>query len=141
MAMIVGAAPAPPWARRPLVPLMLATDIGFLVYWAVTAFHLLPGAWLFKDYEDPRMQAWNWSFLALDLVVSGTGIGAAVMLARRHPGAAAVAVMSLTATAASGLMALSFWTIRRDFDPAWWAPNLFLAVYPLFFARRFLGSK
>ena len=120
---------------------MLATDLGFLVYWTLTASHLLPAAWLFKDHDDPRMQAWNWSFLALDLVVSGTGVGASVMLARRHSGAAALAVMSLTATAASGLMAISFWAIRHDFDAAWWAPNLFLAVYPLFFLRRFLESK
>ncbi|MBW2224881.1 MAG: DUF5360 family protein, partial [Deltaproteobacteria bacterium] len=36
-------------------------------------------------------------------------------------------------TSCSGLMAVSFWTLRADFDPAWWLPNLFLLLYPLWF--------
>ncbi len=30
-------------------------------------------------------------------------------------------------------MALAFWTLRRDFDVAWWAPNVVLLAYPLAF--------
>jgi hypothetical protein len=120
------------------VPLLVATDVGFLVYWGLTALHALPEAWLFKDYDNPLIQAWNWSFFSLDLVVSITGLSAFFLLRRGRPGAAALAVSSLTATVASGLMAISFWAIRRDFDASWWAPNLFLTLYPLPFLRRFL---
>lgn len=41
--------------------------------------------------------------------------------------------MSLVLTSCSGLQAVSFWYVRRDFDWTWWAPNLFLLLYPLFF--------
>ncbi len=45
-------------------------------------------------------------------------------------------------TFCSGLMAVAFWTLRGDFDPAWWAPNLFfLLIYPLFFLPRFLKAE
>jgi len=27
-------------------------------------------------------------------------------------------------------MAVSFWTLHVDFDPAWWRPSLFLLLYP-----------
>lgn len=127
------------WAARPLFAFMLATDVGFLGYWAVTALHMLPVAWLFKDYHDPVLQDWNWSFLPLDLFVSLSGLGAVTLSRRADPRAASLALMSLTMTSVSGLMALAFWVLRRDFDPAWWGPNLFLLLYPLFFARRFFA--
>lgn len=120
---------------------MLATDVGFLVYWLVTALHLLPAAWLFKDYDNPILQAWNWSFLALDLVVSFTGLRAYASLRRGARSSEIWATISLAATSASGLMAISFWLIRRDFDIAWWAPNVFLAVYPLPFLRKILRRE
>jgi hypothetical protein len=48
--------------------------------------------------------------------------------------------LSLALTSCSGLMAISFWAIRGDFDLSWWLPNLFLLVYPLFFLPGFLRS-
>jgi len=36
-------------------------------------------------------------------------------------------------TLSSGLQAIAFWTIRHDFDWLWWAPNLYLLLYPFFF--------
>jgi hypothetical protein len=39
---------------------------------------------------------------------------------------------------ASGLMAISFWAFTRDFSPQWWAPNLFLLIYPLFYIWKML---
>jgi hypothetical protein len=130
----------PAWAAAPLLAFMLATDLGFLGYWLLTALHALPPAWLFKDYDNPILQAWNWSFLSLDLVVSVTGILAVTRLRAGRPGASMLALVSLTATSASGLMALSFWIVRRDFDLGWWAPNLFLLVYPIAFLRRFVNG-
>lgn len=39
-------------------------------------------------------------------------------------------VISLALTSAAGVMALNFYVIRGDFDPAWWLPNLWLALFP-----------
>jgi|TARA_Y100000994_G_scaffold221481_1_gene201180 hypothetical protein len=45
----------------------LVVDIGFITYWGITSSGAIPDALLFKDYADPIMVAWNWSFLPLDL--------------------------------------------------------------------------
>jgi hypothetical protein len=57
------------------------TDIVFLAYWLVSALHLagvlpIPADWLYADADDPRVVAWNWSFLPLDLAFSLTGLTA-----------------------------------------------------------------
>ena len=130
---------APTLLSPRLRALMLATDLGFLLYWAITLAHAIPAEWLFKDYQNPILQSWNWSFLPLDGLVSASGL-AAVLLARRgHPTARPAALISLTLTSCSGLMAVAFWALRRDFDPAWWAPNLFLLLYPLAFLPGLVG--
>lgn len=121
---------------RRLATLMIATDVGFIAYWLIVTLHLLPADYLYNDYADPMMVDWNWSFLAIDLLVAGTGFSALLAARRGRPESTGLALISLTLTAASGLMALSFWTLRRDFDPAWWLPNAFLLVYPLPFLRR-----
>ena len=120
--------------------LMVATDLGFLAYWAITALHLLPPAWLFADYEDPILQSWNWSFLPLDLLVSASGLLALGLARRGDARAGPMTVVSLTLTSCSGLMAVAFWTLRADFDLAWWLPNLFLLLYPLPFLGRLLAA-
>jgi len=120
---------------RALRLFMLLKDVGFLAYWSITLLHLVPPSYLFKDYADPLVVAWNWSFLPLDLAVSATGLGSLWLQRsgdRRWP---AWTLVSLTLTSASGLMALSFWALRRDFDPTWWLPNGALLLYPLFFVR------
>jgi len=38
-------------------------------------------------------------------------------------------------TAASGLMAISYWTVAGEFDGSWFAANLALIAWPLFFLR------
>ncbi len=110
----------------------LVTDFGFIVYWLLTALHWLPEAWLFKDYHDPILMAWNWSFLPLDLLISATGLYS-LYTRQTHRIWQPWALISLVLTSCSGLMAIAFWGIRRDFDPSWWVPNLYLLVYPLFF--------
>lgn len=114
-----------------LATLMVATDLGFLVYWLITALGLVPAEYLYNDYTDPMMVDWNWSFLAIDLLVSATGVSALLAARRGSPASVGLALISLTLTAASGLMALSFWTLRADFDPSWWSANAFLLLYPL----------
>jgi Family of unknown function (DUF5360) len=115
--------------------LLLMTDIGFLLYWGVTAlmtcgFIALPADWLFKDYRDPNIIAWNWSFMPLDLLASVTGLRAVSRAARGKVWRNA-AMISLTLTFCAGFMAISFWSVQRSFDAAWWGPNLFLTLWPL----------
>ena len=126
----------PRWLRA----CFLLVDLGFILYWAITAAGVLPEAWLFKDYQDPLLQAWNWSFLPLDLFVSATGL-TAVLLARWGGDWRPWALLSLAMTSASGMQAIAFWVLRQDFDPAWWLPNLFLLLYPIAALPAVLGRS
>jgi Family of unknown function (DUF5360) len=121
-----------------LKPFFLFTDIAFILYWAITALHLIPPAFLFQDYTNPILTAWNWSFLPLDLFISATGFAALYAHQRRLEVWRSLALVSLTLTFVSGLNAITFWMIRGDFDPTWWLPNLYLLFYPLFFIPRLL---
>lgn len=111
----------------------LATDFGFIAYWLIAAFADLPPEYLFKDYENPILTAWNWSFLPLDLMISATGL-TCLWLSRRHKALSdGLALVSLTLTFCSGLQAIAFWAIRGDYSLSWWAMNLYLLIYPWFF--------
>jgi putative acetyltransferase len=112
---------------------LLLTDLGFIAYWAITAAGVLPAAWLFKDYDNPILIAWNWSFAPLDLLASASGLAALVYARRGASAWRALALLSLALTFCAGLLALSFWTLRGDFDVAWWLPNIYLVLWPLFF--------
>ena len=129
-----------PASMRALRGLMLVTDLGFIAYWAVTGLHAVPEAYLFKDYQDPLIVAWNWSFLPLDLTISASGLLSLWLQRRGDRRWPALTLVSLTLTSCSGLMALAFWALRRDFDVTWWLPNAFLLVYPLFFAGRVMRA-
>jgi Family of unknown function (DUF5360) len=111
----------------------LITDTGFILYWLITLFHFIPDEYLFQDYRNPILVAWNWSFLALDLLISFTGFLSIYLYNSKNKRWGKVALISLVLTFCSGLQAITFWTIRSDFDPTWWLPNLFLLIYPLFF--------
>ncbi|MER7133758.1 DUF5360 family protein [Streptosporangium saharense] len=111
--------------------LMLLTDVGFLAYFSVTGLGLVPAAWAFADYANPLMVAWNWSFLWIDLLASATGLLSLHLLRRGVRDAGQLMLVSLVLTSASGLMAVAFWTLRGDFSPAWWIPNLYLLLFPL----------
>ncbi|MBM4782132.1 MAG: YvaD family protein [Archangiaceae bacterium] len=127
-----------PRLPRGLPPLMLLTDVGFIIYWVVTGLHLLPPEWLYRDASNALMVDWNWSFLSLDLLVSATGLSGLHLARRGARAARGLVIVSLTLTSASGLMALSFWVLRRDFDLGWWLPNVFLLVYPVPYLVRLL---
>lgn len=121
--------------RRPpraLLVVFTIVNVGFVLYWLVTGLRLLPAEWMFKDYDNPILHAWNWSFLPLDMAVSATGL-TTLRLARSRRRWERWATVSLVLTSCAGLQAVAFWTIRGDFDPLWWIPNLFLLVYPLVF--------
>lgn len=96
----------------------LVVDFGFILYWICAGLDLLPQDYLFKDYENPILRAWNFSFLPLDLLISATGLGAVYRHARAMPGWRELALISLTLTLCSGLQAIAFWSLRGDFDLA-----------------------
>lgn len=133
-------AKSPLWVRV-LLAFFVAVDTGFVLYWGITALHLLPPQWLYKDYTNPLLVAWNWSFLPLDLVVSATGYLALAMWKAGRPVWRSWAIASLALTTASGLQAISFWAIRSDFDPLWWIPNAFLVLYPWVFLPRLVSAS
>ncbi|MFJ9694820.1 DUF5360 family protein [Kitasatospora sp. NPDC101183] len=123
---------------------MALTDLGFLVYWAVTVTALLPAEYAYRDYDNPVLADWNYSFLPLDLLASLTGIAALLTGCRgRRAAVRSLMLLSLALTSAAGLQAVAFWALRGDFTPGWWAPNLFLLLFPLpgivHLARRDLG--
>jgi hypothetical protein len=126
---------------RRLKLVFILVDAGFIVYWLFALFDLFPPAWLFKDYENPILHAWNFSFLPLDLLVSATGFAALVCHARRLAIWRELALVSLVLTFCSGLQAVAFWTLRSDFDPWWWLPNLFLMFYPLYFGAFLMRAE
>ena len=122
-------------AMKHLSKFFLLVDLGFILYWLVTALHLIPEEYLYNDYKNPLLVSWNWSFFSIDIVVSLTGLYSLYLRSRQNTSWQPFAFISLVLTTASGLMAVSFWTITGDFDPVWWAPNLFLLLYPIYFLR------
>jgi hypothetical protein len=106
----------------------------------ISALHLVPASWAFKDYAHPILNAWNWSFLPLDLAVSATGLGSVALSRAGDARWRMLATVSLALTSASGLQAVAFWALRGDFDWAWWAPNVFLLVYPMPYLVRLTGE-
>ena len=111
----------------------LVVDIGFIAYWTITAFHLIPDEYLYNDYTNPILINWNWSFFPLDIVVSITGLSSIYLYKRGNNKWKVVALISLLLTSVSGLQAVSYWAVSHEFDLTWWVPNLFLLIYPLFF--------
>ena len=121
--------------------LFLVTDIGFIIYWLITFFHLIPEEVAFKDYDNPIIIAWNWSFFPLDIFISITGLYSIYLYNKNNPAWRNWALISLVLTFCSGLQAIAFWAFSKDFDITWWAINLYLMIYPLFFIRTFIAAK
>lgn len=113
--------------------LLLLTDVGFLTYWLVTYFHLIPPSLAYQDYTNKLLVVWNWSFFPLDILISATGLTGLYLHRRKHAAWQPLILISLVLTTCSGLQAIAFWSIKGDFDLGWWIPNLFLLAYPLFF--------
>jgi hypothetical protein len=117
---------------------MVGADVGFLAYWSAVGLHLLPASVMFPDYTDPRVVAWNWSFLPLDVAASATGLAAAHLLRRGGAAVATLLPVSLALTAAAGGLAVAYWLLRGQVDPFWLAPNLVLLAFPLPLLARLL---
>ena len=118
-----------------LKPFFLVTDIGFIVYWIIIYFQIIPDSWAFKDYTNPIMINWNWSFFPLDILISITGLSSLYLYQRSNPLWRPWSLISLVLTFCSGLQAIAFWAYAGDFDIYWWGFNLYLMIYPLFFLK------
>lgn len=126
------AVPAPSRVLRFTKASMVVTDIGFLVYWAATLLALIPAQYAYKDYDNPVLSDWNYSFVLLDVLASVTGL-TALRLTRcgAVAGARPLMLVSLALTSTAGLQAVAFWALRGDFALSWWLPNLFLLLFPI----------
>ncbi|AZK47913.1 DUF5360 family protein [Paenibacillus lentus] len=125
-------------SMRVLKWFFLVIDFSFILYFSATAMKLIPVEYAYSDYTNPILVAWNWSFFPLDMVISITGLSAIYLHRKRCSEWKPVALISLVLTFCSGLMAISYWSLRLEFDLTWWIPNLALMLYPLFFIPRFL---
>lgn len=123
---------------RTLAIFMTVTDVMFLLYWSVSALVVagvihVPPELMYAGYGEPRVMAWNWSFLPPDIAFSITGLLAVRAARRGDPIWRPLAIVSLTITVIAGTMAIGYWALLGEFDPSWFLPNLALAVWPLFF--------
>lgn len=120
-------------------------DGGMLVYWAIATIaclgliHLPPEA-MYAGYGEPLIDAWNWSFAPLDIAFSLLGLLSLALARRGDTRWRPVALLSLALAFCAGLMAVSFWALRGDFDWSWWLPNLALMAVPLWWVPRLIGS-
>ncbi len=119
----------------------IIVDFGFIAYWTITIFHLIPDIYLYNDYKNPILVNWNWSFFPLDILVSTTGIYSLILHKKGNPKWGIYALISLILTSVSGLQAISYWTLAKETDITWWIPNLFLLLYPLFFIPKLMDNK
>jgi hypothetical protein len=115
-----------------------ATDGLFLLYWSLSGLVQLgviqvPRSWMYAQFDQPRVVAWNWSFLPVDLAFSILGLAAVAADQRGSPYWRPLALLSLAFTMVAGGMAVSYWAILGEFDPAWFLPNLALVAWPLAF--------
>jgi hypothetical protein len=124
--------------RRSLSLAFTATDIAFLVYWTFSGLvqggvlHV-PQDWMYAHFDQPQVVAWNWSFLPVDLAFSLIGLSAVAAARRGDPVWRPLALLSLAFTMVAGGMAVAYWAIQREFEPAWFLPNLALVVWPMMF--------
>ena len=126
---------------RKLATALGVTDLLFIAYWALALASLvglvhLPPDFMYAGYGEPRVTAWNWSFLPLDLAFSGVGLFAVRASRRGDPLWRPLALISLILTQVAGLMAVGYWALMREFDPSWFLPNLAVVIWPAAFLPR-----
>lgn len=116
-----------------------------MTYWTVAALMLvglldIPPEYMYADYGEARVIAWNWSFFPLDLLFSVFGFWAVKKARDQDPIWRPLAIISLVLTSTAGGMAIAYWMILSEYDPAWFIPNLALLVWPLFFLPRLVSD-
>jgi len=112
--------------------LLTLTECGMLLYWVFALLVVLevisiPPEYMYSDYQNPLVVAWNWSFFPIDVLFSIAGLVGRFggLTAGRR---AMLSVFSLALMFCAGLMAISFWTLTGEFDVFWWGVNIWLVV-------------
>ena len=123
---------------RSLALALSITDLLFLAYWLASGLDkvgliAIPSDWFYAGAGEPRVDAWNWSFFPLDLAFSVTGLSAVAASRKGSASWRPLALISLILTMVAGGMAVGYWTLLGEFDPAWYLPNLALLIWPLAF--------
>ncbi len=103
---------------------LVLTDLGLLGYWVLTALGIISVG------EGDWINAWNWSFLPLDLLAIAAGLTWS-LLPQQHRWATPAYATALALTHAAGLMAISFFVLYGTWDTSWWLVNLWLALMPI----------
>ncbi len=114
---------------------VLITDVGMLLYWliifmAYAGIAQVPPEYMYSDYGNPLIVAWNLSFLPIDIAFSVLGL-AAMTLPLQSSTRGQLNTISLTLMLCAGLMAISFWSVTGAFDLLWWAVNGWLVLLPM----------
>jgi hypothetical protein len=121
--------------------IFVITDVGFILYWAVTAIGVLPKEWAYHNYKNPIMISWNWSFFPLDMFISLSGFLCLYYYKKNNDKWRTWCLLSLVFTMSSGVQAISFWFLTNDYSIFWWVFNLYLIVYPILFIRKILKNE
>lgn len=121
------------------------TDCLLLLYWIVAALRQadivdIPREWMYSGYDKAEVVAWNWSFLPLDISVSTLGLLSVAADGLGSMYWRPLALLSLAGTMVAGGMAVAYWIVLRQFDPAWFLPNLALFVWPLCFLPKLMRT-
>lgn len=121
------------------------TDLAMLAYWgasfaAVLGLVSLPLDAMYSGYGTPLIDAWNWSFAPLDIAFALSGLWSVHLMRGGNKSWRGWAIVSLTLTMCAGGMAVSFWSLQRSFDMAWWLPNLILLLAPLAWLPRLVSD-
>ena len=124
--------------KKSLIYALVITDVLFLLYWSIAAADLInlisvPESYMYKDASMPRVVAWNWSFVTIDVAFSIFGLSAVRAFKTGDASWRPKAIVSLVLTCCAGIMAIGYWTILGEFDPFWYIPNFILFAWPLFF--------
>ena len=120
--------------------LLVLTDWAFIIYWTLAALIVMqvvniPLEYMYADYSNPRVIAWNWSFFPLDILFSVIELLAISRASRNDPSWRPLALTSLVLTMTACGMAITYWVLLLEFNPSWFLANLTLVVWPLFFLR------
>lgn len=122
----------------------LITDIGFFIYWSLSlallmGFNFIDPNLMYYGYGNKIIEAWNWSFFPLDIVLSIIGLlGLYIIKDQRLQ--KLFLLISAALTFCAGFMAISFWVFIGFFDFWWWLFNLFLCLWPIAFFMSILKN-
>lgn len=121
-------------------------DWAMILYWSVMGLACLnvfslPASAMYDGYGQPVIDAWNWSFAPLDLGFAIAGLASLKLASKGDNRWLALALISLALTFCAGLMAVSFWAIKGEFNAAWWIPNLLLMAAPLYWLPKLVSFE